>query len=703
MERPKHRKSKIPTVSEGYQQIRKQRTVPKLASHSSSCSDGTTEEDIVMFELARSSSRRVIGTPMKKLLAEEMSKETEARRRSPSLIARLMGLDGLPSPQPVHRQQKKLLGSYQERTGSVGLQRNGQLYESRSNRKSSMEQQQFKDVYVDLEASHMVNRSNSSKWNVDSNFTKSEVAFMQQKCMVAKHISYDEKLQGSKEFHDTLDMLNSSKDLLPRFLQQPDYLFVKHLRDVQSDPSSSVCEHIAVLKPSNAAKYEGNAKGWKSERETCCKHDIRPHWIREDGLLMDTYKSHGAQNSVRSLKVQLEGKGDTGVLPTRIVVLKPNLVKASNGIKSISSPKFSNAYLSDCRKHAEYSSIGIGKAASPKIKDLSNDVAFSRPKSREARELAREITRQMKESFGSESTNFSYSGCESASESEVIVLTSRNSVDWNHLHKRSSSGSSESSVSSEAKKRLSERWNLTHRYQDVGVVGRGSTLGEMLALPDKGMRPENLDAIMVLDGASDRFTSSNSGAGCDDPVGISSRDGWKDGCIRNLSRSRSLPPLPFDSGIHRTSARCEAFVDDRYQKAQKALNRSRSKAVRGNLSQKEDASSKNSRPIRRKSHSSRHKYTDSAESFSAAHFSQFQVEMKFEKQDPSEQQPLVSQTPANNGPCVSSIAEAVEDAEQESITMSSKSSDEFLSNPSTFSLGSGDSSARDEKNLNLQV
>ncbi|CAK9147227.1 unnamed protein product [Ilex paraguariensis] len=690
MDRARHRKSKIP--SEGYSQIQKPRTAPKLASDSNICSGDTTEEDVVMFELAQSSSRRVTGTPMKKLLAEEMFKETEARRRSPSVIARLMGLDGLPSLQPVHRQQKRLSDSYQQRTASIGIPRNAQFCDSRSNSKSSMEQQEFKDVYEDLEASHIANRRYSSKWNVDSKFTKPEVAFMQKKFV-------DEKLQHSKGYFDTLHMLDSRKDLMLKSYQQPDYLFVKHLRDLKSDQPSSLGGKIAILKPSNAAKYEGSAKGWKSERETSCKHDIKTHRRRADGLLLHPYNSNGARNSLKSSKGLLEGKDDKGVLSTRIVVLKPNLGNANIGVKSVFSPDFPHAYQSDSRKHIELSSVGIGKAGSWKNKELSNDVGFSRPQSGEARQIAKEVTRQMRESLFSGQINFSYSG----SESEVITLNSRNSTNWNHQIKHSSFGSTESSVSREAKKRLSESWKLTHRHPDLGVVGRGSTLGEMLAIPDKKPRPENVDAVMVLDGVCDVFGSSNGASGCDSHLVISSRDGWKDGCIRNSSRSRSRPLLSFDSGSHRIVAQREAFVEERYLMPKEAMGRSRSKAVKGSLGQKENVLSKSSRSSRKKSHSSRNSYTDCTDPLPEVHFSQVHEEINFNRRTLSEQQPMVSQTHDNNDTCASYVVDAVADEERESVTIPSKSSDEFLPDSSASSLGSGNSTARDAENQDLQV
>ncbi|KAL7165941.1 hypothetical protein ACSBR2_036749 [Camellia fascicularis] len=80
-------------------------------------------------ELWSSSSRRVTGTPIKKLLAKEMSKETESKRWPPSVIARLMGLDGLRRQQPLHRQHKGFSETYQQWTALVSSQRDGKPYE----------------------------------------------------------------------------------------------------------------------------------------------------------------------------------------------------------------------------------------------------------------------------------------------------------------------------------------------------------------------------------------------------------------------------------------------------------------------------------------------------------------------------------------------------------------------------------------------
>ncbi|CAL5419608.1 unnamed protein product [Camellia sinensis] len=58
--------------------------------------------------------------------------------RPPNVIAKLIGLDGLPPQQPLHRQHKGFSETYRQWTASVSSQRDGKPYEHRSNRKDSM-------------------------------------------------------------------------------------------------------------------------------------------------------------------------------------------------------------------------------------------------------------------------------------------------------------------------------------------------------------------------------------------------------------------------------------------------------------------------------------------------------------------------------------------------------------------------------------
>lgn len=104
---------------------------------------------------------------------------------------------------------------------------------------------------------------------------------------------------------------------------------------------------------------------------------------------------------------------------------------------------------------------------------------------------------------------------------------------------------------------------MPKRYQNVGAVGKASTLGQMLSIRDTEMRLENFYPMTGLDGSSDRFVSNDEIAEWDSPLGISSRDGWKDS-IRISSRSRSFAASSVSSGGPKTNMHCETLDQDSY-------------------------------------------------------------------------------------------------------------------------------------------
>lgn len=672
---------------EGNRQVQKQRNFQKLASDSSSCSSGTTDEDSFTFELGRRSSKQAVGTPMKKLLAEEMTKETESKRRSPSVIAKLMGLDGLPPQQPVHKQQKRSSENYAQRTTSVeNAQRSGAFYDRRSSRKSSKEHQEFKDVFEVMETPKMESSSCSSRGTTKSKLTNAEMAFIRQKFMDAKRLSTDQKLQDSKEFHDALEVLDSNKDLLLKFLQQPDSLFTKHLHDLQGSPTQTHCGRIAAMKLSDAQKYENGDIG-KSARRTQCKNYSKSSQKHQNGI------------SLNSSEIQFEGKNESAIQPTRIVVLKPNLGKAQNGTKSVSSPSSSHAFLSDCRKHTEFPSIKNREGDLRGKSFFPDEVGLSRHKSRESREIAREITRQMRDSFCSNSMNFASAGfrgyagdessCEmSGNESEAITVTSRNSFELNNRYKSLSSRSTESSVSREAKKRLSERWKMTHKSQELGVVSRGGTLAEMLAIPDKELRPANY-AMIGEDRISDKFARDDGSVEWVEPLGISSREGWKDGCVRKLSRSRSLPASSTAFGSPKTSMPHETFCDDRFLIPNEASKKERSKRVKGNSDWREGSLPRNSKSSSKKSHSSSCRIRESNETSAEIDTSKNQIKTSLEENDPSEKDLMIFETLDNNIINTSLVPENVVDVGHHNTTLLSEPPDELLSDLSAHMVVRG--------------
>ncbi|KAJ7977068.1 VARLMGL domain-containing protein [Quillaja saponaria] len=610
--------------SGGNRQVVKHRNFPNLASDSSSCSSVTTEEDLLSFELWGRSSRKEFGAPMKKLLAEEMSRETESKRRSPSVIARLMG-----EPQRINKN--------------------------------------IRTVLEVSEIPKVESRRYSLQEVADSKLTDAEMSFIQQKFTDAKRLSTDRNLQNSKEFHDALETLDSNKDLLLKYLQQPDSLFTKHLNDLQAAPFQSRCGHVETLKTLETHTCENGDPPWKLEGDITPLDYNRSSQTRRDGSLSHLDSSNAIRSSVKSSKLQLERKDEQAKLPTRIVVLKPNLGKVQN----------------------------VSKTASPSSLSFLSD--------HDSREIAKEITRQMKNSFNSGSIIFSssgfrgytgdesscdYSGNESADESEVKTAPMRNTFDLNNHCRLPASRSNESSVSREAKKRLSERWKMTHKSQEE-VISRGSTLADMLAIPDKEIKQASFDETIGGEGFDDKFVSTDGLAALVEPLGISSRDGWKDGSIQNLSRSRSLPASSNAFGSPRTSLHHEALRNERYMVPREAVKRGRNKTAKG-LDQREGVRHRNSKYSNKKSRSSRHTYREKDESLSNIDTSQDEGKTTFEENNASKENLIVCEALSGTFCDTSPVPENVVDAGHENAAIASEPSDELLSGSLKDESSAGD-------------
>lgn len=595
MERARHRKSKSVSGIDGNGHIQKQ-DCSRLSMGSHVYIDGSTKNDMpFVLEFGQRTSGRATGTPMKKLLACELAKEVEPKRRSPSIIAKLMGLEGLPSPSHVHRQQKWLSENHQPKYRSTKAQRNTLLYDGRSNNKSPMEQLKFKDVYEDLEASHVVNQRHSSRWSASSMLMKPEKVLSLQKFMDAKHLSADEKFQHLKEMNGTLGLLDSSETVLLKFLEKPDSLVVKNLHDLQVDQSR---------KPSDHANYDNNVKAWKSARDISTKHDNCSHPNRKDGLLLDPHNRHIADISSKSSKVRPEDNNGKRIFPTRIVVLKPNLGKVQNAGAPLSPPDHLHDFHPHLRKLNGYSSFNCTETVSFGRKDSSYNMGFTKLMSNDARYKAREITRRMKDACdgtmdlmssgfrgyaGDESSYDSFES-ESDSDSEMFKLSSRNSFDGRCGYP--SSNSFDSHFNIETKNKLSERWKMAHKYQDAEIVAKERSLGEMLAKRDKEIKPKFSYSKTSLNSTSKEPGSNNGFAKSNGPLGISSRDCRKDEIKKTSSRSRSLPP--YIGGRSQRRSKCRDALSAAKNPGDSDLVSNGSKVVKANLRLKEGTSSKNS-------------------------------------------------------------------------------------------------------------
>ncbi|XP_071734783.1 uncharacterized protein [Rutidosis leptorrhynchoides] len=487
MERPRRKKSNLPCLFGGNGDNSNRRTVQPRSP-----SDGFAEQKLFTFEAGRTSSEQVYGTPMKTLLAKEMLDETSAKKRSPSLIAKLMGLDGLPSPQPIHKQHKRSADNSHKSNGK----RNEKPFSYKLDTKTSTEQQHFKDVYEDPEASHVGNHTYSSpEFSARRRSTKQDLGYIQERC--------DEMLRESIAIKTKLERVDSNSNLMLSYLRQ----------DQQEDKEDYLYPYnqITVLKPSNKVRYRHHGKGLKEDKKTSKYHVPVSHKRNENEHL--GYSCHTTSNSRRASRYQFTSNDETDVSPTRIVVLKPNLAKIYGDQLFVHSPEVYG-------------------------------------KNTEAREIARQITSEMKEGFGDCNSNISDSGY---SESEMMAVSSRCSFDRIDLPRRSSSNMLEYDVSREAKKRMSHRLK-THGYKDVGVVGKSSsTLEEMLSVPNNVVGPVRID----------------------------------DEYLRRTSRSRSLR-----NQNQKETDYLEAHGDVKIMIHNESLHRGKNKVVKGNFIQTEDARSR---------------------------------------------------------------------------------------------------------------
>ncbi|GJV28085.1 zinc finger, CCHC-type containing protein [Tanacetum coccineum] len=180
--------------------IGNEETLRRRNVQSLSLMNPTTKQSLIKFQVGKSTSKQRNEKTMLKSLAKGILNDTSAKKRPTSILAKLMGRDGLYSARPIHKQEIRL--------------------SDKSSKMITMEQQ---NVYEDLEASHLANQSHS----------------LQPCTRMRKHINEmmtvqedgDELISGSNKTESNRHMNDSNSDLMLDLLPKPDPLFVKHLHD----------------------------------------------------------------------------------------------------------------------------------------------------------------------------------------------------------------------------------------------------------------------------------------------------------------------------------------------------------------------------------------------------------------------------------------------------------------------------------------
>ncbi|XP_057847547.2 uncharacterized protein LOC131057394 [Cryptomeria japonica] len=555
------------------------------------------QEKQFTYEMTKASTakKKAVGMPMKTLIAQEMSrKETDSKCRTPSVIARLMGLDALPTESLLtnqtkeaenHTKKKQSWKQQQQSKSTVdvkdSLQKAKDLERKRSQHISSaksqqcavdkpdgemvpqdnhylytshkMQQQKFKKDFETWQASKFrdnpvsIETEKLNMQTVGNQMLKYEKlneetrALVRKNFMDAKRLATDVNLQRSKEFLDAVEILQSNKDAFLEFLEQPNALLAKQVRDSEfTSQSQSQLKQITVLKSSNAIrtsqwlKEDTNREKSLKKGVPNEKHLRKQKGQRDIGEKKETREVWGLPPSrpasVCSLPDQYKqshsnGRNSSGSLPTRIVVLKPGPGRVQN-VQSDSTPSYSPQYQTCTKDPKEMEKtktqdylqgvrirleMEIRKNSKDKSKNIKKDVEKqfgSEPIYH--REIASDIARHLRQTLTRDAMNDApaevltsltdSSGNVSRSRSEngyedvdQEVYTPVSKLSWDSSDRFSlpspsvsaPSDSSESTVNREAKRRLLERWKSTHRNVEEQQQRVSSTLAEMLALPER--------------------------------------------------------------------------------------------------------------------------------------------------------------------------------------------------------------------------
>ncbi|XP_020581806.1 intracellular protein transport protein USO1-like [Phalaenopsis equestris] len=463
--------------------------------------------NIIGSQLWKKAGRTRLGeTSMKMLIAQEMSTAIELKEKAPGIVAKLMGLNSLPVQQKIPPCRRNSQETDPHSCPSRAPQQESNFSTLKCRTDSQIHEKKYKDVYE----VQMENEDLQEEGNYCRNLTEKRMALVHQKFIEAKRLATNERLLQSKEFKDALEVLNSNKDLFLKLLEDPNSLFSNQLKDLHQTTSlgtQSKC--ITVLKPTTTTSIDINHEKFVSKNRHVGGEEIRDvagHDLNSCFLLP---------------------KAETASPPTRIVVLK--------AVSAI--PHEAQASL------ASHISLPVPENRNIRSSEAAN-ISHKMPKnSKNSQKDEYQRASALSNGYAADESSLSRSETDyreavsDCSDSELVTPTSQNS--WVHMISGSPGSLSslsheyyslESSVSREAKKRLSERLeSLTSDdigHEQAKLRKSSSTLGEMLAIPEIKKEEGRTDRIMSTCSFSDRMQEFNK----DSP--------------KNFRSSESLPAPP---------------------------------------------------------------------------------------------------------------------------------------------------------------
>ncbi|XP_041003500.1 uncharacterized protein LOC121248937 isoform X2 [Juglans microcarpa x Juglans regia] len=479
----------------------------------------------------------------------------ESSKRTPSVIARLMGLDELQPQQPVQKQQRVLSEYYLQRVASIGVREKRPSHEHASFRMSIEERKELSYIFRVLEtlSRHKQHNPPVKEGKGSSSSSEEKLAFIRQDFLDAKCLSVDKKLQNRTEVQDATKTTYFKKDPFPKYRQEPDSSFGKFFHDRQGVPLDK-CRKLG------REAVQGNVK-----------------------LL---HKSDNGQNSHAEIDIndickisrsQLESNSEACHPPTKIVIWKPNHGKAENDARCFSSYCSCEGLPLGDRRLKELRNTENGKL-DIKVSEGKN-LAYGLESTRQCPVDSKEdATKQTRHGLIWISPKVSRSELRvdgtSSKDSELMMPS--NLSDRKNRYKFLFSFSHGSYVSRGAKKQILEQWKLNKTFQKDGLVGRASTLRGLLATANGEIGTRNVHHKPSKYGLSNQTAPNDVQVNSGVLLGVVNRYGLKDGSVRNFPMITS-PPASSSASLQ----------SDRYLSLERSINWAQHKSRNQNLNQKD--------------------------------------------------------------------------------------------------------------------
>lgn len=520
--------------------------------------------------------------------SERLSTEMESKELMPSVIARLMGLDELPPQQPVQKQQRVLSDYYLQRVASIGVREKRSSNERSSFRMSIEEQKELSYIFRVLDKLNRYKHHNLSveDGKLSSSSSEEKVAFIRHNFLDSKCISGDRKHQNQKELQDAMDITDSKKDLFPKYFQEPDSLFTKHSQYWKGVPPDPQSGHGTVSK-SSCTSYSRNTDKRRNLGRTTVQGNVKLLQKPENGLVGNSYRELGLDNICEFSRSRLESNNEHP--RKKIVILEPNHDKAANVARCFSSSSsYKGPFLSD-RKLKDVPDPENRKLHI-EVKERKNsayDIEPTRQWPGVSSEISGEVTNRTRHGTIRIPKKLSRSGLRVdgtfVKESEMMMPSN-----FYYLKNqcKSFSFSHGPYVTREAKQQISEQGKMNYKFQKDGFAGQASTLGELLAMPDDENGTKNVNYKPNKYGLSNQTGPNDGHVNSGNHLGIISKDGLKNGSVRNLPRSSSLPAFSSATGSTRIGTRYEGLQSDLYLSLEESVNRAQHRSRNQNLNQK---------------------------------------------------------------------------------------------------------------------